>query len=334
MDLSIIIVNYKTPQLTLKCLASLYSHTKDVAFEVIVVDNDSRDDSERTVKSAFPQVIWLQMDYNSGFARANNAGIRISNGQLILLLNSDAIVVNNSIGGCVDLFRQSRYVACGVQLLNEDGGPQISGNYFMRGGLNHLLPLPYIGKFIRWIGNIVAIKKPNVPDAKEEVEVDWINGAFLMVKKDAIDKCGLMDEDFFLYAEEAEWCGRLKKCGPLCIYGQFNVIHLQGATSNQEFEAEDRGYYNLYNKKGLQIMLSNMVRVRKHFGVGWFLFHLVTFTFAIPVFLVLSFLENLCRLKNPFTEFGMAAKFAGNVFKLWSYTSTIISNKPFFYKVL
>lgn len=334
MDLSIIIVNYRTPQLTLNCLQSIYDQTSDLEFEVIVVDNDSADNSMQIITNEFPQVKWLQMDYNSGFARANNAGIRESRGGTVLLLNSDTLVVDNAVARCFQLFKGSDYVGCGVQLLNEDGTPQISGNYFMRGGLNHLLPLPYFGNFIKWMGNLVAVKKPNIPEATREVEVDWINGAFLMVKKIAIDQCGMMDEDFFLYAEEAEWCSRLKKCGRLCLYGQLKVLHLQGATSNQEFASSDKGYYNLYNKKGLQIMLSNMVRVRKHFGVGWFLFHMVMFTITIPVFFIFSFLENLFSLKYPFREFGTAANFAANVFTLWRYVPTIISNKPYFYKVL
>src|SRR5215204_2557484 len=269
MHLSIIIVNYKAPQLTIDCLKTIYEQTKNIDFEVIVVDNDSKDDSKERICTAFPRIAWLQMDYNAGFARANNAAIRQSRGEVILLLNSDTLNIDNTIGNCFELFAASEYVACGVQLLNPDGSPQISGNYFMRGGLNHLLPLPYVGNFIKWLGTALSVKKPNIPDATSETEVDWINGAFLMVKRNAINKAGLMDEDFFLYAEEAEWCARLKKVGRLCIYGQFKVIHLQGATTTIAFQSSEKGYYNLYNKKGLQITLSNMIRVRKQFGVFW-----------------------------------------------------------------
>jgi GT2 family glycosyltransferase len=332
--LSIIIVNYKSPQLTIDCLRTVYEQTTEVEFEVIVVDNDSQDESREKICSAYPQVKWLQMDYNAGFARANNAAIRQSRGEVVLLLNSDTLNVDNAIENCIKVFKHSGYVACGVQLLNPDGSPQISGNYVMKGGLNHLLPLPYVGKFIKWLGNIFSVKKPNIPEASDEVEVDWINGAFLMVKKHAIDKAGLMDEDFFLYAEEAEWCARLKKVGKLCIYGQFKVIHLQGATSNTAFQSSDKGYYNLYNKKGLQIILSNMVRVRKQFGVFWFLFQLVIFTLTIPIFFVFNFFENLVKLRNPLRDFPLVRGFAGNVMKIWGYTPIVISNKPHFYKVL
>jgi GT2 family glycosyltransferase len=219
-------------------------------------------------------------------------------------------------------------------LLNEDRSPQISGNYFMTGSLNNLLPLPYIGNCIKWLGNVAKVKKPNVPDAQTEIEVDWINGAFLMVKKAAIDQVGMMDEDFFLYAEETEWCSRLRKVGKLCIYGQYHVVHLQGATSNVAFGSSGQGYYNLYDRKGLQIMLSNFVRIRKHMGVGWFLFHLVMYSMAILVFFLGGFFELLFRLRSPLGEMRRVSKFAANVITLWRFAPRIIANKPYFYKVL
>lgn len=332
--LSIVIVNYKTPQLLANCLQTVFEPAPSIPIEVIVVDNASGDNSRELIASLFPAVTWIQMSYNAGFARANNEGIRRAKGEAVLLLNSDTLVEDQAIEKNYRLFMQSDYVACGVQLLNEDRSPQISGNYFMKGSLNHLLPLPYIGNFIKWLGNVVKVKKPNVPDAQHEVEVDWINGAYLMVKKAAIDKVGLMDEDFFLYAEETEWCSRLRKVGKLCIYGQYHVIHLQGATANETFGSSGKGYYNLYDRKGLQIMLSNFVRIRKHLGVGWFLFHMLMYSFAVPVFFIGSFVELLFRLRNPFGDWPRAARFTANVITLWRFALRIIGNKPYFYKVL
>lgn len=211
MSLSIIIVNYRTPRLLADCLRSVYASTTQISFEVIVVDNHSQDESHALITTSFPRVRWIQMNYNAGFARANNEGIRQSEGDTVLLLNSDTINLDNAIEKCYHAFQPSSRIACGVQLLNADGTPQISGNFVMKGGLNNLLPLPFTGPLIKGIGSLLNIKKPHVPNASGEIEVDWINGAFLMVKKSAIDKAGLMDEDFFLYAEEAEWCHRLKK---------------------------------------------------------------------------------------------------------------------------
>lgn len=332
--LSIIIVNYKTPHLLSDCLSTILNATHNIPYEIVVADNDSGDDSEAMILSRFPSVKWIQLPYNAGFARANNEAIRQSNGDVVLLLNSDTLNLDNAIENCYKKFLESEYVACGVQLLNKDNSPQISGNYIVTGGLNYLLPLPYIGNFIKWLGNTFRIKKPNIPEATEETEVDWINGAFLMVKKQAIEKAGLMDEDFFLYAEEAEWCSRLKKFGRLCIYGQFKVIHLQGETANKTFESSGKGYYNLYDRKGLQIMLSNFVRIRKQFGLPWFLIQLLVYSFAVPVFFVVSFFDNLLRFRNPFSDYSRAVNFSKNVGCLWLFFPKIISNTPYFYKVL
>jgi GT2 family glycosyltransferase len=333
-QLSIIIVNYRTPQMLVSCLSSVYRFTSNLSFEVIVVDNASGDNSREIIQPAFPQVRWIQLDYNAGFARANNEGIRQSSANTVLLLNSDTLVNDNAIGKCFDEFTLSPYVACGVQLLNADGSPQISGNYFMRGSLNNLLPLPYVGAFIRFAGNLFGAKKPHVPDTDAAVEVDWINGAFLMVKKSAIDKAGLMDEDFFLYAEEAEWCHRLKKTGDLAIFGQNKVIHLQGQTSNETFNSKSEGYYNLYDRKGLQIMLSNFVRIRKQFGAVWFIFHLLAYTLTIPVYFIGIFIEAIFTFSNPQKDLANFAGYFRNVMRLWGFFGKILANRPTFYKVL
>ncbi|MBP6661019.1 MAG: glycosyltransferase, partial [Chitinophagales bacterium] len=96
MDLSIVIVNYKSPQLILSCLKTIYNETKIISFEIIIVDNDSNDDSRQIIQQHYPNVQWIQMDYNSGFARANNAGIRNAKGEFLLLLNSDTLILENA----------------------------------------------------------------------------------------------------------------------------------------------------------------------------------------------------------------------------------------------
>ena len=334
MLLSIIIVNYKSAQLISNCIYSLIQYSGGLQHEVIIVDNDSKDNSEQVLTTRFPFIKWIQMGYNAGFARANNAGIRISKGDIILLLNPDTLFKDDSLEICLNKFNSSSYVACGVQLLNEDGTPQISGNYAMKGGLNYLLPLPYTGALLKGIAGLLSVKKPNVPNASGTIEVDWINGAFLMTKKVIIDQAGLLDEDFFLYAEEAEWCSRLKRFGPLCIFGQCHVYHLQGEVSNDTFNSAGKGYFNLYDRKGLQIMLSNLVRIRKEFSIGWFLFILLVYTVTIPVFLAIGLIHNILTLRNLSQFFRKWLGFTENVLYVWKLCSTILSNRPYFYKVL
>ena len=371
MSLSIIIVNYKSTQLVLDCLAMIDQDPSARDFELIVVDNASGGDPRKPILATFSRVIWIQMEYNSGFARANNEGIRRSTGETVLLLNSDTLPPAGMIAACYHGLLQSDYVAAGVQLSNADGTPQISGNYFMKGGLNYLLPLPYMGKAIKWMGERLNVKKPHVPNGAvvspnqgnsafstsgstsvlavssgsgtssvavaptgPVIEVDWINGAFLMVKKSAIDTAGLMDEDFFLYAEEAEWCGRLRKTGKLCLFGSLTVVHLQGETANQEFGSAGKGYYNLYDRKGLQIMLSNFVRIRKQFGVAWFLVQLFFYLLEIPVFFTGVLLSVLFVRKQDRYSFIQFINYCKNTGFLLGKSALIIRNKPYFYKVL
>jgi len=331
-QLSIIIINYKSAQLICECVQSIYAQNSLLNFEIIVVDNNSCDGSKEKILSLFPEIVWIEMNYNSGFARANNEGIRKSNANVVLLLNGDTIIENNAIEKCFEHFQFSEYVACGVQLLNVDRTPQISGNYAMNGGLNYLLPLPFLGNLLKSFANIFGVKKPNVPNASGITEVDWINGAFLMVKKPAIQKAGLMDEDFFLYAEEAEWCSRLKKTGKLCIYGDINIVHLQGETSNETFGSSGKGYMNLFDKKGRQIMLSNLVRIRKEFGIGWFVFILAIYTLEIPIFFLGVIFSKIFSSKK--YSFLQTKSYAENVFSIIRLSPKIISNQPYFYKVL
>ena len=219
-----------------------------------------------------------------------------------------------------------------MQLLNADGTPQISGNYAMKGGLNYLLPLPYGGPVIKRLGECVKMGKPHVPGKGGIVEVDWINGAFLMVKREAIEKAGAMDEDFFLYAEESEWCGRLRKVGKIVLYGDLEVVHLQGPTANLAFGSEGKGYINIYDRKGLQLMLSNFVRIRKQFGVGWFLFQLLFYILDIPVFFMGMVLSRV--LGKPRYSWKHFRQYCRNVGFVISISPKIIRNKPYFYKVI
>ena len=331
MKLSIIIVNYKTVNLVIDCLESVFAFDSS-GIEIIVVDNNSEDNSDSILKKKYPNVFFIQMGYNSGFARANNTAIKIANGENILLLNSDTINLGDAINRCDNLLRNSNYVAAGVQLLNEDETPQISGNYVMKGGLNYLLPLPFVGVFLKFIAGIFNVKKPSIDNTFQTIDVDWINGAFLMFKKQIIVEAGLMDEDFFLYAEEAEWCSRIKKYGSLCIFGELNVYHLQGESSNSAFGSEGKGYFNLFDKKGLQIILSNFVRIRKQFGLFWFTVDLVVYFITIPVFFFGMIILKISGSKK--YKFEQVKGFTRNIFKLLRLLPKIIANKPYFYKAL
>ena len=331
---SIIIVNYKTPQLVTDCLQTIYAQNTSQDFEIIIVDNNSGDDSQRRIVSHYPQVKWIQMDYNSGFARGNNAGIKAAKGNVVLLLNSDTLIEEDAIQQCYLRLTATDHIAAGVQLLNLDRSPQISGNFFMTGGLNHLMTLPYTGRVIRAIGLLLKVKKTNIANATSTVDVDWINGAFLMVRKSACDTAGLLDEDFFLYAEEIEWCSRLKKMGRLCIYGDLHVVHLMGATTSKTFKSKSTGYTELSDRKGFQLIISGLLRIRKQFGSAWFLFHLLGYLFTIPIALVATVFKTPFVMTRAGEEWRSWWGFTKNAVKALGYMPKIIANKPHFYKVL
>ena len=334
MSLSIIIVNYRSIALILDCIHSIYKETSDTDFEIIVVDNASGDNSEQLLAAAFPAVRWIQVGYNAGFARANNAGMQHAKGDTYLLLNPDTIIEDRAIDRCYSALLASAYIAAGVQMLNPDRSPQISGNFFMKGGLNHLLPIPYWGGLLRSFAFSINTKIPNVAVAKEIEDVDWISGAFLMVKKEYVDRCGMIDEDFFLYAEEVEWCSRLRKAGKLCIFGNIHIIHIQGEAINKDQNSTEKGYQGLFDKKALQVMVSNHVRIRKQYGVGWFFFQLINYSWGVLVYAVADFFYRLFSFKNPFGHMKNVAAFARNVGTIWLLAPTIIRNKPHFYKML
>ena len=334
MDLSIIIVNYKSAHDVINCVESIYNETKAHTFEIIVVDNDSQDNSQQEILSRFPKITWLQTGYNAGFARANNAGIRKATGNYILLLNADTIILDAALDKTITLFEKTDAVGCGVQLLNPDGSHQISGAHFVKGGLNILLPLPYLGSFVRYWGYKLNSRVPSVQTVSDKVEVDWIVGAFILVKRKVLNTAGLLDEDFFMYAEEIEWCSRLRQQGKLMLFDEPKVIHLGGGASGDYYATkENENSKNLWNRKARQIIVSKMLQIRKQFGIGWYLVILTIFLAEVPVFIVCLAIEKIWKGEKARYSWTNVKGFISNIKVLLKYVPKILVNRPFFYKV-
>ncbi len=335
MDVSIIIVNYNTAGYIVPCIHSIKNETKQFTYEVIVVDNLSTDNSKQLVLDAHPDACWIDMGYNAGFARANNAGIKRAKGTYILLLNGDTILLDGAIDKTVVYLKNDKnYVACGVQLLNEDGSYQISGANVVKGGLNTLLPLPYLGDFVKWVGTALGQSAPSISQSSAIEDVDWIIGAYVMVKAKNLEQAGLLDEDFFMYAEEIEWCSRLKKIGKLCLLGNVQVTHFGGGSSTKAYDTKAwDNSKDLWSKKARQIMLSNFVRIRKEFGLFWFLFVLFFYFLELFVF-PLGFIVNyLLTLGKASYSIRHIAGYFKNTIGLLKYFFKIVYNRPYFYKV-
>ena len=328
MDLSIIIVNYKSPQLVLSCLETIYNETKIISFEIIIVDNDSNDDSRQIIQQHYPNVQWIQMDYNSGFARANNAGIRNAIGEFLLLLNSDTLILENALDKIVSYVRKDNSVAAAsVQLLYADYTAQNAGNYFVYGGLNVLLTLPVLNNVVKKIGIILKLRKPSIMTSGIVNNVDWISGAFMLVRKSVLNKAGIMDEDFFLFSEEIEWCSRLKNTGKIAVYTDLKVIHLEGGTTKNTTAGNEQNYYEYWTIKGRQLMLSNLLRIRKQYSIMPMFLVYIFYVLEIPILLLSAILSAKYNFKQVGTYFQ-------NIMQVTKFIPKIISNKPYFYKVM
>ena len=253
MDLSVIIVNWNTKKLLEDCLRSIFKFTKDVSFEVVVVDNGSSDGSQGMVKKKFPQVKLIPNKDNLGFAKANNQGIKISKGKYIFLLNSDAYLIENSFKKLLDDARSlgEKLGAMGPLLLNEDRSIQQSVGFFP--------DLPQILWWMTFIDDLPGgtFLKPYHVDHdsfyKNQHEVDWITGAAFLIPKKVIDKIGMLDEKIFMYGEDFEWCFRIKKAGFKIYFSPTaKIVHIGGGSVNKvrtnAFVGEFRGLEYFYKK--------------------------------------------------------------------------------------
>jgi GT2 family glycosyltransferase len=206
MDVSIIIVNYNTKDLILQCLKSIYKKTKGVDFEIIVVDNDSKDDSCKAIRENFSEVKIIKSEINLGFGKANNLGAGIACGKYLFLLNSDTILLNNAIEIFFNFMSKKPIaVVCGGALYLEENLPTHSYGFFPN-LLNELFFSLKLEKVFKKYA-----KKYKECVVAENIKVDYITGADMFIKKNIFQEIGGFDKDFFMYYEETELSYRLHK---------------------------------------------------------------------------------------------------------------------------
>lgn len=234
MDLSIVIVSYNTRDLLRGCLASVresLARSSQLRVETFVVDNDSRDGSAEMVAAKFPEVRLIRNPENRGFAAANNLAIRQSSGRHVLLLNSDTVIRGDAPAQLVALLDTHPHVgAAGPRLLNPDGTRQQSVFRFptLWMSLIDFFPLNH-----RVVNSRLNGRYPE--QWHERVfPVDHPLGACLIVRRAAIDQVGLLDEGFFMYCEEIDWCLRIRRGGWEIVYTpSADVVHYGGQSTSQ-----------------------------------------------------------------------------------------------------
>lgn len=294
MDLSLIIVNWNTKKLLEQCLASIYRFTKNVDFEVIVVDNGSKDGSPAMVKKKFTKAKLILNKSNLGFTKANNQGIKEAKGKFIMLLNSDTYLIENSLKKLVEKARTIegstlprveplKMGGLGTQLLNEDCSIQQSAGFFP-----HLLQVFWWMSFIDDLPGGWLLKPFHVDHDsfyQKDRQVDWVTGAAMLVPKEVVEEIGGLDENIFMYGEEVDWCYRIKKAGYKVFFTHATkIIHIGRGSQTvgpNSYIGEYQGVLYFYRKYKSRLSLQ-IVRLLLKMG-------------ALLRIIVFGFLNLACR---------------------------------------
>jgi len=259
IDVSVVVVSWNTRDILRGCLRSIFEQTREISFEVFVVDNNSHDGSAEMVRAEFPAVKLIANAQNRGFAAGCNQGMRDASARYTLLLNPDTIVLDDAISRCVryaDVHADVGVVGCQVLIdetrIQQTGFsfPSPLNTFLAHSGLSRAFPRsrlfgrPRLG----WWGR------------DSEQDVDVVSGIFMLVRREAIAQVGLMDESYFIYAEEADWCYRFAQAGWRRVFTPCaRIIHLDGG---------DRSTSQISVKMFVQLQKSLMIYHRKNQGLA------------------------------------------------------------------
>lgn len=248
-DLSIIIVNYRTYQLTKQTIESVISKNHTFNYDIFVVDNASDDDSLYRLREDFKKELdkgvikFIENSENKGFSHANNLAINQTSSEFILLLNSDTIVQRDCLDKCLEYMNSDEKIgALGCKIVLPNGSldkackrsfPDVTVSFYRMTGLSKLFPKSK--RFGRY--NLTYL------DENKTYEVDSLSGAFMLVRKEAVNHVGLLDENFFMYGEDIDWCYRFKEDGwKVVYYGDAQITHYKGGSGKKS-----KTLYEFYN---------------------------------------------------------------------------------------
>ncbi len=241
MDITIIIVNWNTSDLLRDCLGSVYKTVRDITFEVVVVDNASQDGSVAMVREEFPGVDIIENSENRGFSAANNQALRVMRGRYALLLNTDAVLTEGAVHELF-VFMESHAEAAmaGGQLLNKDGSRQ-----------NSIANFPTIFNLLMNTPILEYLFPERYPSKRYEhkvpLAVESVIGACMLVRRDAMDDVGMLDEGYFFFFEETDWAFRMNEAGWMVYHVPSALIyHLQGRSIGRNVRSRMAFYRSRY----------------------------------------------------------------------------------------
>ncbi len=251
--ISIVIVSFNVEKLLKECIESIYRETQAGSFDIWVVDNNSRDNSVPMVRENFPEVNVIENSENVGFPKANNQAVVKSQSDYILLLNPDTIIEDRAIDKMVAFMDSNPKVGVsGCRVLNEDGSLQLACRrsiptpkvaFYRLSGLSRLFP------------NSKTMARYNLTylDPNQPHEVDAVSGAFLLIRKQVVDAIGVLDENFFIYGEDMDWCIRAKSAGwKVMYYPDARILHYKGIGCSTNSRKTSYEFYRamvLFHKK-------------------------------------------------------------------------------------
>jgi len=248
-DVSIITVNWNAGDMTARAVQSIFDHTRAATFELIAIDNGStRDDSATVLPSRFPAITFIANPKNVGFSAANNQAIRSAAGRYVLLLNNDTVQTADAISAAVRYMDEHPDVgALGIQHRNADAGRSIQAS-------TGTFPKPW--QEVRTLfGLAPADTKTGLLD--NERDVDWLTGSFLMIRRECLDDVGLLDERFFVYEEDIDWCRRAWDKGwKVRFWPGASMVHL-GATTTPFIRDKTFAHFR-----------PHLMYIRKHHGAA------------------------------------------------------------------
>ncbi|MFA5143024.1 MAG: glycosyltransferase family 2 protein [Candidatus Omnitrophota bacterium] len=303
VEISIILVSWNVCEYLTQILNSLYETLKNLRFEVFVVDNNSDDETQCMIRKKYPEVYLIINKKNLGFAKANNQAIKLSKGKYIVLLNPDTLVLPGAINSMFDFMEKHReFGAIGPKILCEDKHtisscaarkfPNIKSILYHTTGM---------GKRLKSQENYTS-----------SMETDSLSGACMMVRRKAIDDAGLLDENFFMYAEDIDWCYRIKKSGWKIFYlAASSIVHFGERSAIKKFSAADNMMenYKAYFKY-----------FRKHYGLVYALSYRLSLALTLMTFNIIW----LARFIISKTE--NRIKFRGIIIRNMKFLGWSISN--------
>lgn len=255
-DVSVIIVNWNTRDLLRGCLASITAETR-ARHEVIVVDNASRDGSAGMVRAEFPDVLLIANAENRGFAAANNQGLAVARGRNLLLLNPDTVILEGAVDSMLGWLARHPDVGCAGCQVWEDADTIQRTCFADPGPLNLAIVTFGLQRLARWLP---VLGRPWYAgwDRRSEREVDVVSGMFMLVPRTVLERVGPLDDAFFVYAEEADWCRRIRKTGWRCAFTpEARILHLDGGSKSTA---------QIRSRMHVQMQKSHLIYARKHDG--------------------------------------------------------------------